>query len=497
MIRFFIIILVCTLNLYVYAGDGIKIYSKNPSYWQYNGKPILLLGATDDDNVYNWPIEKMQRHLEKLVQSGGNYDRCTMSCRDEGNLSPFLLLDNGKYDLDRWNDEFWQRFSAYLQQCKKLDIVVQIEIWAKYDFYRENHWSEMAFNPQNNINYDDSPKTSLLSTGNKSGLGFFETVPELNNDKIVLKYQKAFVDKILSYSFKYDNVLYTMDNEFGWNQDYRWSKYWAEYILETAKKNKKEVFITEMNQTDWPVINYVNFGKIPGSEEKLSSVKSMVEKWKSPWVFNNNHLQVYDNPQLFSFVDFSDNANAYEQQHWDALSVVRNYVNSVEQRPINHNKMYGADFGPRWPSYEAIDMFWRNIFGGAASVRFHRPPTGLGQQEIALTNITIARGVETTIDITQCRPLMDRISYREENEVYCIGIPDKTYLIYFTAKSGDGWVRLDIGNSDYYLEWIDLTNGNRTDKIQIKGLPRGIVIKCPSRSHEYGWLGIITAKKTN
>lgn len=36
------------------AGDGdamhIKPYSQNPCYWQYHGKPLLLIGGSDREN---------------------------------------------------------------------------------------------------------------------------------------------------------------------------------------------------------------------------------------------------------------------------------------------------------------------------------------------------------------------------------------------------------------------------------------------------------------
>lgn len=30
----------------------IEPYTQNPSYWQYNGQPILLFGGSDRDNIF-------------------------------------------------------------------------------------------------------------------------------------------------------------------------------------------------------------------------------------------------------------------------------------------------------------------------------------------------------------------------------------------------------------------------------------------------------------
>ena len=68
------------------AGGGagaaqIKPYSRNPSYWEYHGKPLLLIGGSDRDNIFQWAHDgtKLTDHLDLLRTCGGNYIRCTMS----------------------------------------------------------------------------------------------------------------------------------------------------------------------------------------------------------------------------------------------------------------------------------------------------------------------------------------------------------------------------------------------------------------------------------
>ena len=97
------------LNMSLAHGAGIEIYSKNPSYWQYNGKPVILLGGTDDEALFHWAgnMELLLDQLDRLVGCGGNYVRCTMSVRRGDNPiypvreQPYVRLDNGKYDLDK------------------------------------------------------------------------------------------------------------------------------------------------------------------------------------------------------------------------------------------------------------------------------------------------------------------------------------------------------------------------------------------------------------
>ena len=126
-------------------ANRIRPYAKNPYYWQYKGKPLLLLGGTDDDNLFQWTGSRLIEQLDLLESVGGNYLRCTMSSRDEGNVWPFKQ-GNGKYDLDQWNEDYWNRFERILRLTSERDIIVQIEVWAFHDF-NIGHWEKNPWQP--------------------------------------------------------------------------------------------------------------------------------------------------------------------------------------------------------------------------------------------------------------------------------------------------------------------------------------------------------------
>lgn len=51
-------------------SDRIQPYKANPRYWQYKGEPVLLLGGTKDDNLFQIP--DIEEHLDLLASVGGN-----------------------------------------------------------------------------------------------------------------------------------------------------------------------------------------------------------------------------------------------------------------------------------------------------------------------------------------------------------------------------------------------------------------------------------------
>ncbi|MBD3268403.1 hypothetical protein GF373_17185, partial [bacterium] len=321
-------------------ADRIQPYSENPYYWQYEGEPVLLLGGSWQDNLFNHPIG-LEEHLDLLESVGGNYLRNVMSHRNEGNVFAYEQVD-GKFDLDQWNEEYWRRFENFLRMTHERDIIVQIEIWATWDHYEDHQsiggWSKHPFNPANNSTY--TPEESGLPTvvdypptGDPTEHPFFSSVPALDNNELVLNYQKAYVDKLLSYSLGYPHVLYCMNNETG--EHVEWSDFWARYVRSQAAEAGKRVETAEMR--------------------------------RSGNITTPDHRHMIHNSELYTFLDISQNNTQSGQVHLNRMLQIVNMIKD-NPRPINNNKIYtGGD------EDEAVARMFRIIFAGGASARFHRP----------------------------------------------------------------------------------------------------------------------------
>jgi hypothetical protein len=437
--------------------DAIQPWDENPSYWQYRGKPLLLLGGSDDDNLFQWPEEELGRQLDLILAAGANYVRNTMSDRhDKGfELYPFLRLPNGKFDLDQWDPVYWERFDRFLKAAAERDIIVQIEVWDRFDFSRQ-HWPVHPYNPGNNENYtygESGLAAEYPAHPGKNEQPFFFTTPQQRHNKILLHYQQRFVDKLLSYSLKLPNVLYCMDNETSGDEE--WGRYWATYIRERAGERGVPVFVTEM--------------------------------WDAWDIKAEEHRRTLDHPELYDFVDVSQNNHNKGEEHWRNALWMREYVSS-KPRPINTVKTYGADgnkFGHT--DQDGVERFLRHILAGFASARFHRPPSGLGISEKAEAVIKAARKLEFLAPPWHLSPQLDLLSGREENEAYLAANPGEAYSLYFT-NGGSVEIRLETGK--YKLHWIDANTGDWGETVEIVS-DRATTVGAPG---EGNWLAVLLRK---
>ncbi len=445
----------CLITLYSCNKNkdiGIQPYSANSYYWQYKGESVLLIGGSDDDNLFQWEKEKLEKHLALLASFGGNYIRNTMSSRDSGNLEPFLKLENGLYDLNQWNPEYWQSFRNLLEIAMNHDIIVQIELWDMHDWYIGN-WEKRAFNPVNNINYtsEESKLPLKIDFGVRQANDhpFFRAHIPGENMELVRKYQEKFVEMIIRSSIEFPNVLYCINNESA--IDVSWSVLWLDYIREIAGKLNRQIYVGDMLM-------------IPSS--------SPVTEYG------------------FDFADLSQSAsNLYRsrdsnigEEHFNTIAEEVSRL-SVHPAPLNSVKQYGGDliYWTRGVD-EGIERVWRSVFAGQAGVRFHRPTAGQGLNEIAQANIKSLRMITDHFELKTIKPhqeLSHLLISREENEAYIMGNEGKQYAIFFTASGRE--VELDTGNTGGRLtiRWLDILNAQWMEEQIVSG--QTVILKKPGK----------------
>ena len=413
------------------VDQGIRPYGDNPFYWQYEGRPVLLFGGSVEDNLFQ--RDDLADQLDLLRQAGGNYVRNTMSSRDAGNVWPHVKNEAGFYDLSEVNPAYWNRFNGFLEMTAARDIIVQIEVWATFDYYddrdmRRGFWQQNPWNPRNNTNYTVASSglpDTVASHPTQTENPFFFTVPAQENNELLLSFQQAFVDRLLSYTLQFDHILYCIDNET--SVPATWGGYWASYIKQKAREGGKDVFVTEM--------------------------------W-DPWdLAHEMHNHTFDHPEIYDFVDVSQNNHNSGQEHWDNAQKQRERIRSSGViRPMNNVKIYGAEESRFGSAIDGQERFWRNIFGGMASARFHRPPSGLGLDSTAQAHLKSAQRFLGEFDVFRAHPTIDIIQDREANEAYGMEIAGSRRAIFFPNR---GSVSLDMKvEQGAVVKWLELSSAD-------------------------------------
>jgi hypothetical protein len=417
------------------SSGRIQPWPANPRYWQFKGQPVLLLGGSKDDNLFQIP--NLKEHLDEMAAVGGNYIRNTMSDRNDKGFEvyPFKRLPDGRYDLEQWNDEYWQRFENLLRWTAERDIIVQLEIWDRFDYSTRN-WPPHPYNPKNNVNYTAEQSGLAADYPDHPGQNkqpFFFTTPQQRNNPVVLKYQQRFVEKMLSYTLRHDHVLYCMDNETSAQE--AWGAYWAGFIRERAKQAGKQVCLTEM--------------------------------WDAWDLKADEHRRTFDRPERYDFCDVSQNNQKSGQEHWDNFQWVRQRI-AARPRPLNTTKTYGADGGRFGTNRDGLERWWRHVIGGVAAARFHRPDSGLGLSDPAKAALRAARKLESLIKLWDVEPANQLLTDRAANEAYLAAKPGVAYALCFTEG---GSVGLNLSNAPgrFEVRWIDLATGEWGKRGQVKG----------------------------
>ena len=314
-------------------------------------------------------------------------------------------------------------------------------LWDRFDHYQDP-WLTNPYNPINNINYTESESglpTFIDEPAFQIIQPFFLTVPSLDNNLVVLPYQQAFVNKVLSYTFARNNILYNPNNEHQFSLEGReWVEYWADYIKNEALLQGKEIYITSLYDGLTPIFDHV----IP-------------------------------QPARFNFVESSKCSTYHtpggEAQYDVAIDVI-NQTKANGLRPVTavkvraHNVL--PEIGGQGTSQERV---WRGILAGFAGTSQHRlaeaqpPPYTNGAPDLGFTdlgqkNIMAVRKFTDIITMWECEPHQELLMNRSLDEAYLVAKVGEQYGLYFPYN---GSVGLDLTNESgvFNLNWINIRTG--------------------------------------
>ena len=214
----FILLQIMIYNLV--NADPIRLNPDNGHYFLFRGKPIILITSGEHyGSVINLDFNYI-KYLNTLYSSGLNYTRILTGSYVESTKSfgiekntlapgkervivpwarsnvPGYINGGNKFDLDKWDPDYFKRLKDFVFQAGKHEIIVEVTLFSS--IYTDNGWAYSPLNLSNNINH-----VSPLD---------WENVHTLNNGELI-KYQENLVRKIVRELNEYDNVFYEIQNE--------------------------------------------------------------------------------------------------------------------------------------------------------------------------------------------------------------------------------------------------------------------------------------------
>ncbi len=283
------------------AAPALSISGKYPHYFEdAKGKPVLLLGDytwgtfSDVDSDYT-------RMFESLKKRGLNQARVWLwwGCEqfppdppgERPHVEPYLregseLANDGKpkYNLDKFNPAFFTRLKDMCQAARSRGIYLQLIMMDAWMIKHDYLWKLHAFNRGNNLNgVDGDPRNT--GTGTDGEKGFCS----LGNPK-ALKYQEAYIHKVVDTVNGFDNVYFEIANE-----NY-YSEAWELALCDDIKLHERTLPRQHMTiRRDYPSHSYVMQQWDPATiHNKLMAMRPLNKPlhFDTDWEINANDDEV-------------------------------------------------------------------------------------------------------------------------------------------------------------------------------------------------------------
>lgn len=218
----------------------LALHPENPHYFRFRGKPAVLITSGEHygavlnrDFEYGRYLDALKADNLNLTRTfSGAYVEPVGAFKIENNTlaplpgrficpwarseTPGYASGGNKFDLTRWDEEYFRRLRDFVEQAGKRGVVVEFVLFCP--FYEEAQWKLSPLNAANNIQgLGNVPRTEVWTLKH----------PDL------LKVQEAMVRKIVAELRPYDNLYYEICNEpyFG-GVTAEWQRRVSEWIVD-------------------------------------------------------------------------------------------------------------------------------------------------------------------------------------------------------------------------------------------------------------------------
>ncbi len=450
------VILSLTINI---CAEPLQLHPENPHYFLHEGKPVILIGSGEhygavlnldfDYDVYLQAMENDGQNLTRLftgsyVEKPGAFGikHNTLAPAENRFQPPWARSEipgyaNGgnKFDLDRWNPDYFTRLKDFISKADRHGIVVEVVMFSS--IYTDDNWQLNPFHPENNINGITLSERKKCHT--------------LDNGKI-LSYQEKMVRKIVRELNSFNNVYFEIQNE-PWPDQPNPAGVILEHLLDDELPTpwQNDVVLAGKPSLDWQA----KIAEVIVDEEKSLAGKHLIAQ-----NYCNFMCPLKEVDENISILNF----------HYAVPQCVD--VNMGWNLPVAFDESGFA--GPDTEVYRR--QAWRFILSGGAvfnglDYSFY-PGFENGTGELSgpggggtelRQNLAVLRQFTGRFDLPKLRPDKTTVIHHPGLFVYLLSEPGQQYAGYLEGP-GEGLLKLNIPAGDYLVSWINARTGELISK---------------------------------
>jgi hypothetical protein len=201
------------------SGESLRLASENPRYLSVGGEPTPLITSGEHYGaVINADFDYVP-YLDEIAAYGFNQTRLfagsyfnpsaslesealkpigynnTLAPKPGRLVSPWARTEDERFDLQRWNPEYFERLRDFVAEAERRGIVVELTLFS--NLYSAEIWNASPLNAANNVNRVGSTPRQVFTLDNGP----------------LLEVQEDFVRKHVSELRSFANVYYEVINE--------------------------------------------------------------------------------------------------------------------------------------------------------------------------------------------------------------------------------------------------------------------------------------------
>ncbi|MFC1713439.1 hypothetical protein ACFL6S_07225 [Candidatus Poribacteria bacterium] len=202
------------------AAQPISLHPDNPHYFLFRGEPTILITSAEHygavlnlDFDYVPYLDEFQARGFNLTRiftgiyvehsAAFNIKRNTLApmpgrfiCPWARSSTPGYANGGNKFDLSKWDDDYFSRLKDFCQQASQRGIIVEVTLFCPY--YGDEQWNISPMKMENNINgVGDVPREETLTMKHPALIAIHD----------------AMTRKIVHELQDFDNIYYEICNE--------------------------------------------------------------------------------------------------------------------------------------------------------------------------------------------------------------------------------------------------------------------------------------------